>query len=141
MLQNVIKEIFIITVFFLKKLTQKVFRACAPFCITPHTEPAFFLQKVEEGYLSQQFLGKVNSVDAFCLKISSDFGIVLQHLIQFFFCADEKFTVFNEKFFCNSFNVKRLLQFSKGWAVFIICQYINQSALCSMAVFICTNKK
>src|SRR3990172_5433587 len=104
-----------------------------------YAKPAFFLQEVKKNDMNQEFIGKVNGVNAIRFKVSSYFGIVRNHFIQCFFGADKKVAVFAEKLFCNGFDIRGFFQLSKDWLMLVIHQDRHKTTLGSVAFFIFAN--
>ncbi len=61
--ENIVEEIVIIAMLFLKEFPQELFGPQAPGLIPAHAKPAFLLQEIQKYDLAQKLLGKVHSVD------------------------------------------------------------------------------
>ncbi len=52
-LQDIVIKVMIIRMIFFKQFPQELFCSGSPVIIPPHTEPAFFLQEIEEHDLAE----------------------------------------------------------------------------------------
>ena len=108
-LQHIIKKIFARRLTVLKNFPHEVGRAGAPVRISADTEPAFFLQEIQEDNLPQKFFGKLFGGEAVRLR----FGFEIRIILKIFFDLIKFFGVLVKKIFGDTLNTESLFQIVK----------------------------